>query len=164
MTTAAVISFEEARQALAKTQARQQLHEHLDRWLQTLEAHVPNDSPSLEELTQAVFGLRQELTGRITEALVEQSRMALLQQRTMRCPDCDRIMPARPAPLRTVHTMVGEVSLARPYFYCISCQKGFAPLDNASSASGVSNGTCSRPRPAWPRRCPLRRPRSCLRS
>lgn len=135
MTTAAVISFEEARQALAKTQARQQLHEHLDRWLDRLEAHVSNDSPSLEELTQAVFGLRQELTGRITEAVVEQSHRHMLQQRTMRCPDCDRLLPARPAPLRTVHTMVGEVSLSRPYFYCISCQKGFAPLDDALQLS-----------------------------
>jgi Uncharacterised protein family (UPF0236) len=135
MTTAAVISFEDARQALAKTQARQQLHEHLDRWLDRLEAHVPNDSPSLEELTQAVFGLRQELTGRITEALVEQSHRHMLQQRTRRCPDCDRLLPARPAPLRTVHTMVGEVSLSRPYFSCISCQKGFAPLDDALQRS-----------------------------
>jgi hypothetical protein len=131
MTTAAVISFEEARQALAKTRARQQLHEHLDRWLDGLEAHVPDDMPSLEELTQAVFGLRQELTGRITEALVEQSHPRLLQQRTMHCPDCHRLLPARPAPPRTVHTMVGEVCLSRPYFYCPSCQKGFAPLDDA---------------------------------
>jgi hypothetical protein len=131
MTTAAVISFEDARQALAKTRARQQLHVHLDRWLDRLEAHVPDDTPSLEELTQAVFGLRQELTGRITEVLVEQSHAHLLQQHTMPCPDCHRLLPARPAPPRTVHTRVGEVSLSRPYFYCPTCQKGFAPLDDA---------------------------------
>jgi hypothetical protein len=116
MPTAAIISFEEARQTLAKTRARQQLHEHLDRWLDRWEAQVPNDRPSLEELTQGVFALRQELTGRITEALVEQSHTDMLQQRTLRCPDGDRLLPARPAPPRTVHTMVGEVSLSRPSF------------------------------------------------
>jgi hypothetical protein len=135
MSTAAVISFEEARQALAKNRARQQLHEHLDRWLDRLEAHVPDDTPSLEELTQAVFGLRQELTGRITEALVEQSHARLLQQRTLHYPDCHRLLPARPAPPRTVHTLVGEVSLSRPYFYCPQCQQGFSPLDDALQLS-----------------------------
>jgi Uncharacterised protein family (UPF0236) len=135
MTTAALISFEEARQTLAKTRARQQLHEHLDHWVDRLEAHVPDDAPSLEELTQAVFGRRQELTGRITEILVEQSHGHMRQQRTMRCPDCHHLLPARPAPPRTVHTMVGEVSLSRPYFYCTYCQRGFAPLDDALQLS-----------------------------
>jgi hypothetical protein len=136
MTTAAVISFEEARQALAKPRTRQQLHEHLDRWLDRVEAHVPDDTPSLDALTQAVFGLRQELTGKITEALVEQTHARLLQQRTMPCPDCHRLLPARPAPPRAVHTLVGEVSLSRPYFYCPQCQQGFTPLDDALPLSG----------------------------
>lgn len=135
MATAAMISFEEARQTRAKTRARQQLHEHLDRWLDRLEAHMPDDTPSLEDLTQAVFGLRQELTGRITEALVEQSHARRLQQRTLCCPNGHRLLPARPAPPRTVHTLVGEVSLSRPSFYCPDCQQGFAPLDDALQLS-----------------------------
>ena len=135
MATAAVISFEEAREAFAKTQARQQLHAQLDRWLDGLEAHMPEDPPSLEELTQAVFAMRQELTGKITEALVGQLHAPIVQQRILGCPDCHRLLPARPAPPRTVHTMVGEVSLCRPYFYCPDCQKGFAPLDDALQLS-----------------------------
>jgi hypothetical protein len=59
MATAAVISYEETRQAFAKTRARQQLHAYLEGWVDGLEAH----------------------------------------------------MPARPVPPRTVHTIVGEVSL-----------------------------------------------------
>jgi hypothetical protein len=31
--------------------------------------------------------------------------------------------------------MVGEVCLSRPYFYCPSCQQGFAPLDDALQLS-----------------------------
>jgi hypothetical protein len=79
--------------------------------------------------------MRQELTGRITEALVEQRHVRVLYQRTLTCPDCQRLLPARPAPPRTVHTLVGEVALSRPYFYCIPCQKGFSPLDDALQLS-----------------------------
>lgn len=135
MATAAVLSFEETRQAFAKTRARQQLHAYLDGWLDRVEADMPEDTPSLEELTHAVFARRQELTGQITEALVAQRHACLLQQRTLCCPDCHRLLPARPAPPRPVHTMVGEVSLSRPYFYCPSCQKGIAPLDDALQLS-----------------------------
>jgi hypothetical protein len=135
MATAAVISFAETKQALAKTRARQQLHEHLDRWLDDLEANMPEDHPTLEELTQAVFALRQELTGKITEALVAQRHAHVLDQRTLPCPSCQRLLPARPAPPRTVRTMVGEVSLSRPYFYCPDCQQGIAPLDDALQLS-----------------------------
>src|SRR5215203_2600623 len=123
MAAAAVISFEETRQSFAKTRARQHLHAYLDGWLESLEAHMPDDTPSLEALTQAVFTMRQELTGRITQALVEQRHTPLLHQRTMPCPHCQGILPARPASPRTVHTMVGAVSLSRPYFYCMRCQQ-----------------------------------------
>jgi hypothetical protein len=129
MAAAAVISFEETRPSFAKTRARQQLHAYLDGWLDRLEAHMPDDTSSLEALTQAVFTMRQELTGRITQALVEQRHGPVLHQRTMPCPHCQCVLPARPAPSRTVHTMVGEVSLSRPYFYCMHCQQGFSPLD-----------------------------------
>ena len=135
MATAAVISLEETRQAFAKTRARQELHAYLDRWLERVEANMPDDTPSLEALTQAVLALRQELTGKITEVLVAQQHAQGLNQCIMPCPQCQRLLPARPAPPRTVHTMVGEVSLARPYFYCPDCQQGFAPVDDALQLS-----------------------------
>jgi hypothetical protein len=135
MTAAAVISFEEARRAFAKPRARQQLHASLDGGLDRLETHMPDDTPSLEELTQAVFAMCQELPGRITQALVEQQHAHVLHQRTMPCPHCQRLLPARAAPPRTVHTLVGEVSLSRPYFYCMYCQQGFAPLDDVLQLS-----------------------------
>ena len=135
MAAAAIIAFEVTRQSFAKTRARQQLHAYLDGWLERLEANMPDDTPSLEALTQAVLALRQELTGRITQALVEQQPARVLHQRTMPCPQCQYILPARPAQPRTVHTMVGEVSLSRPYFYCVHCQQGFSPLDDALQLS-----------------------------
>jgi Uncharacterised protein family (UPF0236) len=135
MAAAAIISFEETRQSFAKTRARQQLHAYLDDWLERLEGNMPDNTPSLEALTQAVFARRQELTGRITQALVEQQHARVLHQRTMPCPRCQGILSARRTQPRTVHTMVGEVSLSRPYFYCSHCQQGFAPLDEVRQLS-----------------------------
>jgi hypothetical protein len=136
MATAAVISFEDAREALAKTRPRPQLHGQLDRWLDGLAAHVADDSASLEALTQAVCARRQELTGTITEALVAPRHAPRLHQRLMPCPHGQRLLPARPAPPRPVHTLVGEVALSRPDCYGRHCQQGFAPLDDALQRSG----------------------------
>jgi hypothetical protein len=65
MATAAVLSFEETNQAFAKTRARQQLHAQLDRWLDGLEAHITEDTPSLEARIQAVCAVRPEWTGQM---------------------------------------------------------------------------------------------------
>ena len=70
---AAVISLEEFRQARAQAEARRQLHERFDRWLDALEGRVQKERPTLEQLTQEIFATRQELTGMITKALVEQA-------------------------------------------------------------------------------------------
>ena len=126
---AAVISLEEYRQARARGEARRQLHERFDRWLDQVEERVPEKAPTLEQVTQAVFAMRQELTGMITEAMVERGHGQALQQQTMPCSRCGRLLRARGSPNRTVETMVGAVSLTRPYFYCVRCQKGFYPLD-----------------------------------
>jgi hypothetical protein len=116
MAAAAVIPFEDTRQSLAKTRARQQLHAYLDGWLERLEGNMPDAPPSLEALTQAVCALRQELTGRITQALVAHQQARVLHQRPRPCPRCQGIWSARSPQPRTVHTLVGEVSVSRPDF------------------------------------------------
>jgi hypothetical protein len=163
MPAAAVISFEETRQSFAKPRARQQLHAYLDGWLDSVAAYRPDDPPSRQELTHAVFALRQELTGKITEALVAQRHAQVLHQRTRPCPHCQRLLSARPAPPRTVHTMVGEVSLARPYFYCMPCQQGFSPVDEALQLS--ERRTQGDMQKAGARlAAEVQRPRSCLQN
>src|SRR5262245_52116387 len=71
----------------------------------------------------------------MAEALVEQRHGRMLHQRPMACPRCQCLLPARSAPPRTVHTMGGDVSRCRPYFYCPHGQPGFAPLDAALQLS-----------------------------
>lgn len=135
MGNAAIISLEEFRQARVRAEARHQLHERFDHWLDVLEERLPEKTPTLDQVTQVVFAMRHELTGMITEALVEQRHRQTLQQQTMPCPYCGRLLRARGSPTRTVETMVGAVSLTRPYFYCIRCQKGFHPLDEVLQLS-----------------------------
>lgn len=129
MTSAAVLSLEEFRDAQRRTEVRQRLHDRFKHWLQQLENQVKEPNPTLEELTQAVLALRQELTQAVTEGLVEQAHRTALEQRTVVCPQCGQVLSARGPQERTVETLVGAIRLRRPYFYCEPCQCGSTPLD-----------------------------------
>lgn len=131
MAVAAILSLEEFRDTRRRGEIRQRLHNRFDRWLDGLEERVKASQPTLEELTQAVFALRQELTQAVTEGLVEQTHRALVEQRTAACPLCGQTLSARGPQERTVETLVGAIRLQRPYFYCERCQLGTAPLDEA---------------------------------
>jgi hypothetical protein len=50
-----------------------------------------------EALTEAVFTLRQELTGRVTEVLVGEAHRDTLAQQTLPCPPCDEAPCSRAA-------------------------------------------------------------------
>jgi hypothetical protein len=92
---------------------------------------VKEEPPSLDALTRGVLARRQELTAQVTEALVRQRHAQALGQKNAPCPHCGRLLPARGLVSRTVETLVGEVALERPYFYCLECKQGFYPLDEA---------------------------------
>ncbi len=136
---ASVAFLEACCQSLAEAECRQRLHEHLDDWLDDLEAGMKEKAeqegqekvsrPSLEQMTQEIFALRQELTGRITEELVKHKYQEALDQQEAACPGCGRRLLARGPQQRRVETLVGEVCVCRPYFYCVSCGEGFYPLD-----------------------------------
>lgn len=136
MASAAILSLEEFRDTQRRAVMRLQLHNRLDHWLDTLEARVKEPQPTLEQLTQAVFALRQELTQAVTEGLVEQMHRAVVEQRTAVCPQCGQILSARGPAERTVETLVGAIRLRRPYFYCERCQLGTAPLDGMLQLTG----------------------------
>lgn len=136
MASAAILSLEEFRDTQRRAVMRLQLHNRLDHWLDTLEARVKEPQPTLEQLTQAVLALRQELTQAVTEGLVEQMHRAVVEQRTAVCPQCGQILSARGPAERTVETLVGAIRLRRPYFYCERCQLGTAPLDGMLQLTG----------------------------
>lgn len=131
MASAALLSLEEFRDTRRRGEIRQHLHDRFDQWLDGLEERVKASQPTLEELTQAVFALRQELTQAAAEGLVEQAHRGLVEQRTAACPQCGQTLVARGPQERTVETLVGAIRLQRPYFYCERCQLGTVPLDEA---------------------------------
>jgi hypothetical protein len=131
MGTASVVSLEEYRQARLPADVRQRLHEHFDRWLDRVEGYVKEKAPTLQQVVEAVLAMRQDLLGKVTQSLVEQAHGQTRAQDSARCPHCGRTLAARGPVRRTVETMVGAVTLERPYFYCVPCQAGFSPLDEA---------------------------------
>jgi hypothetical protein len=135
MVTAPVFDLEERRPVWVRDQTRRELHEGFDLWLDSMEEAVMEEPTSLDALAKAVFARRQELTAQVTEALVQQRHRQALDQKTAPCPQCGRLLPARALVPRTLETMVGEVCLERPYFYCVQCEPGFYPLDEALELS-----------------------------
>ncbi len=127
----------ERREQKQRAEVRQQLHAHFEQWLDSLEERMTAPKPTLEQMTRAVWELRQELTGSLTAALVQQRYGAEHAQRTAPCPPCGQPVAARAVVSRTVATVVGSVELDRPSCYCRPCGQGFFPLD---AALGVAAG------------------------
>ena len=131
MGAAEVIAFEEVRARKQWDTLRHQLHERFDQWLDTLETQWHEPPSTLPEVTATVWALRQQLTGGITETIVQQAHEGERQRTQARCPKCTRVLKVQEHVWRTVETMVGPVTLARPYFYCRACRLGLSPLDDA---------------------------------
>ena len=131
MGAAEVIAFEEVRARKQWDARRGQLHTRFDQWLDGLEAQLQEPAPTLAQVTETVWNLRQELTGGLTETIVAHAHRGESTRQQTRCPPCDRGVTARAPVSRTVETMVGAVQRARPSFSCRPCRCGVSPLDAA---------------------------------
>jgi len=128
---AEVISLDEVRARKQWDALRQQRHARFDQWLDTLETQWPEPPATLPEVAAAVWDVRQQLTGGITETIVAHAHRGEHDRKTGSCPKCDRVLQAREQVCRTVETLVGPVQLERPYFYCRPCRLGSYPCDDA---------------------------------
>lgn len=135
MGCAEVISLSEVRASSQWQKLRDDLHTRFDQWLDRLQEKLPDPHTSLAEVTEAVWRLRQELTGGLSETIVVHGHRDERTRQVARCPQCDRRLRARPAVSRTVETMVGPVQVERPYFYCTAGCGGVYPLDQALDLS-----------------------------
>lgn len=70
MGCAEVISLAEVRARKQWDGLRQELHSRFDQWLDALEQRLPEPEPTLAEVSDLVWQLRQDLTGGLTETLV----------------------------------------------------------------------------------------------
>ncbi len=92
-------------------------------------------APTLMEITAAMSQERSGLPAALVEAFVERRHGHFLAQEEAACPKCKGLLRARPSRSRTQETLLGPVTLERPYFYCVGCHHGFYPLDEALGLS-----------------------------
>jgi hypothetical protein len=129
MGSAQVISLSEVRASNQWQRLRDDLHTRFDQWLDRLQEQLPNPHTRVAEVTEAVWKLRQELTGGLSATIVAHAHRGALTRQSARCPQCHRQWPARPVVSRTVETMVGPVQVERPSFYGTSGCGGVYPFD-----------------------------------
>jgi Uncharacterised protein family (UPF0236) len=138
---AKVIVLEDVRASQQRQALRQQLHAHFDRWLDELEAEFPESEPTLAQVSEPIWRLRQKLTAGVAQTIVAHTHTEEQRRESLRCATCERLLRARPAVSRTAQTMIGDIEVQRPYFYCHHCHRGRYPLDEAV---GLSEGRLQR--------------------
>ena len=116
MGCAEVISFDEVRARKHWTTLRQRLHERFDQWLDRLEAALPEVAPTVGQVSEAIWTLRQQLTGSLAETIVHHTPPEEQRRQHRPCPTCARLLTARGPVHRCVETMVEAIELERPYF------------------------------------------------
>ncbi len=126
---AEVIALDDVRASRQRQIRRQQLHERFDHWLDALETQLPESEPTLAQVSETIWKLRQDLTAGVAQAIVEQTHQAERNRASLKCAQCDRLLKARPAVSRTAQTLIGDIEVPRPYFYCRSCHLGRYPFD-----------------------------------
>jgi hypothetical protein len=126
---AEIIALDDVRASRQRQTWREQLHACFDRWLDEVATELPEVAPTLARVSGTIWALRQSLTAGVAQTIVEQRHGAELKRESVTCAQCDRRLNARPAVSRTVRTMIGDIDLKRPYFYCRDCRRGTCPLD-----------------------------------
>ncbi len=98
---------------------------------------IENDYPmdSITDISKGLFQNRSEIMGQAALALIDKKFGHLLDQEYCECPQCLAPIKARQKVKREIDTVVGSVTLYRPYFYCKTCKLGFYPLDEALGLS-----------------------------
>ena len=147
MAEAAIVNLDSYGQEALEVKFRERLHRELDTWLDRL-GNVMDDSvgpPTAGErkekpsglwgITQGIRGQREELMGTVAREWIEKEYAQYLDQEHAKCPICGKWLKRQDLCQRTLETMIGEVTIHRPYFYCSVCHHGFYPLDEALGLS-----------------------------
>ena len=129
MASEALRSLEACHETRRRLAIRPGPHDRFDQGVVRLEEQVKGSQPTLAELPQAVLALRQEWTHAVTEGWMAQTQRPVLEQRTVACRPCGRMLSARGPGECTVETRVGAIRLRRPDADCQPCQLGRALLD-----------------------------------
>jgi hypothetical protein len=137
MAEAAILNLESYRQEALEQKFRERIHKELDKWLDLLENVMDErEKPSgLWGITEGIRKQREVLMGTVAREWIEKEYASYLDQEYANCPICGRWLKRQDVCQRTLETMIGEVTIHRPYFYCSVCRHGFYPLDEALGLS-----------------------------
>jgi hypothetical protein len=128
-------SCEEVRARKQWDALRGQLPLRVAQWLEALAAQLPEPALSGAQRTETVWNLRHALTGGLPEARGEQAHRGEPTRQPSRCPQGDRLVPARAPVQRTVETLVGVSQRERPSCSCPACHPGRSPLEQVLALS-----------------------------
>ncbi|MFC1719100.1 UPF0236 family transposase-like protein [Candidatus Poribacteria bacterium] len=137
MAEAAILSLESYHRESLETRFRERLHTELDKWLDRVgDAMDEKEKPStLWNITNGIRRHREELLGAVAREWIQKEYASYLHQTHANCPICGRWLKRQDVCQRTLETMIGEITIHRPYFYCCVCGHGFYPLDEALGLS-----------------------------
>ena len=104
----------------ALMQRAEALIEQMLTWTET------TTQPTLTQIEEIALDLRQQFGQALSEsALASQENVAPLV--LPGCPQCGKPMRPKDTKHKTVLARVGELQLARRYYYCPACERGFFP-------------------------------------
>jgi hypothetical protein len=127
--SAEVISLPEVRASTQWEALRQQLHARFDQWLDAVAAQWPTPTPTLAQVSETIWALRQQLTGGIAQTMIAQPHQEEQRRQSLPCATCAYRLRARPVVSRTVEPLSGAIEVHRPSFSCPPCHRGRYPLD-----------------------------------
>ncbi len=68
---AEVIVLDDVRASHQRQALRQQLHERFDHWLDALAVQLPESAPTVAQVSETIWALRQSLTAGVAQTIVE---------------------------------------------------------------------------------------------
>lgn len=137
MAEAAILSLDLYGQKALERKFRERIHRELDKWLDLLEDVMDDrEKPSgLWGITEGIRRQREALMGAVARECIEKEYSSYIHQEHANCPVCGRLLKSQDLCQRTLETMIGQITIHRPYFYCSVCHHGFYPLDEALNLS-----------------------------
>ncbi len=91
---AEVIVLDDVRASHQQQVLRQQLHERFDRWLDDLETQLPESDPTVAQVSETIWALRQALTAGVAQTIVAQIHQEERDRAYLTCATCDRLLKA----------------------------------------------------------------------
>jgi hypothetical protein len=109
-----------------KQTLKAQLLTKLEQELDDALARLDDDTPlNLDEIEEIALKARAKMGQALTQALAETQTATPLDNPG--CPACQQTMRYKGHKSKVIRTVSGDITLARPYYYCPECRKGLFP-------------------------------------